>query len=96
MNVKLVRMSSGEDLILNLIEEKENYLVVEDAIVAVPTGTGQLGFAPWSPLLDKRHKQIEVSKNFVVYVAEPSEDIVENYEKMLSPIAKPPSKKLII
>ena len=96
MNVKLIRMSSGEDLVLDLIEENQTTLVVENVIVAIPTGNGQLGFAPWSPILSREVKHLEINKNFVVYITHPEESVVEQYEKMFSPISKPPSKKLIL
>ena len=96
MNVKLIRMSSGEDVVANLIEEKEGSLVLEEPIVAVPAGNGQLGFAPWSPLLSASQKELEVSRQFVVYVAEVQEDVVEQYEKMFATVKTPPKKKLIL
>ena len=96
MNVKLIRMSSGEDVVANLIEEKEGSLVLEEPIVAVPAGNGQLGFAPWSPLLSTSQKELEVSRQFVVYVAEVQEDVVEQYEKMFATVKTPPKKKLIL
>ena len=96
MNVKLIRMSSGEDVVANLIEEKEGSLVLEEPIVAVPAGNGQLGFAPWSPLLSEYQKELEVSRQFVVYIAEVQEDVVEQYEKMFATVKTPPKKKLIL
>ena len=70
MNVKLIRMSSGEDVVANVIEEKESSVVLEEPIVAVPTGSGQLGFAPWSPLLSPSQKELEVPLQFIVYITE--------------------------
>ena len=48
MNVKLIRMWSGEDVVADLIEEKDDSIVICNPIVAVPAGNGQMGFAPWS------------------------------------------------
>lgn len=100
MNVKLIRMWSGEDVIADLIDDKsdvgEEVIVITNPIVAIPTGNGQMGFAPWSPLLKDKNEEIEVKKSYVVYIADAQEQIVDQYEQMFSPIAKPPSKKLII
>jgi len=95
MNVKLIRMWSGEDVIADLTEE-DDCIVVSNPIVAIPSGNGQLGFAPWSPLLKGKDEEIKISKSYVVYVADTQEQIVDQYEQMFSPISKPPSKKLII
>ena len=94
MNVKLIRMWSGEDVIADLVE-KDDYVVISNPIVAIPSGNGQLGFAPWSPLLKDKGEKIKVSKSYVVYIADTQEQIVEQYEQMFS-LIKSPSKKLIV
>jgi len=99
MNVKLIRMWSGEDVIADLIDDKsdmgEEVIVISNPIVAIPSGNGQLGFAPWSPLLKDKNEEISVKKSYVVYIADTQEQIVEQYEQMFSVIQKP-SKKLIV
>ena len=95
MNVKLIRMWSGEDVIADLVEEKEDYIVFCNPIVAVPTGQGQLGFAPWSPLLKGRDEELEITKEYIVYIADTQEEVVEQYKDMFS-VLKTPSKKLVL
>ena len=94
MNVKLIRMWSGEDVIADLTEEDDS-IVISNPIVAIPSGNGQLGFAPWSPLLKDKGEKIKVSKSYVVYIADTQEQIVDQYEQMFS-LIKSPSKKLIV
>ena len=96
MNVKLIRMWSGEDVIADLVKDKGEYLVIKNPIVAIPSGQGQMGFAPWSPLLEARDTELEVSGKYVVYIANTQEDIIEQYREMYAPIAIPPKKKLIL
>ena len=95
MNVKLIRMWSGEDVVADLIEDKEDTIVLSNPIVAVPAGNGQMGFAPWSPLLKGKGEELEVTKKYVVYIADTQEQIIEQYESMFSVIQKP-SKKLVL
>jgi len=95
MNVKLIRMWSGEDVIADLVGDLTDNIVIRNPIVAIPTGNGQMGFAPWSPLLKEKDIDLEVSKKYVVYIAEAQEQIVEQYEQMFSVIQKP-SKKLVL
>lgn len=95
MNVKLIRMSSGEDVLAELLEDRLNSLAIRNALVAVPAGNGQIGFAPWSPILSQTQKELVVDRRFVVYVADADEGVLEYYDKMFSPIVKP-SKKLIV
>jgi hypothetical protein len=99
MNVKLIRMWSGEDVIADLIDDKtdmgEDVIVIANPIVAVPTGNGQMGFAPWSPLLKGKGEELEVTKKYVVYIADTQEQIEEQYREMFS-VLKTPSKKLVL
>jgi hypothetical protein len=89
-------MSSGEDLIADLVNDQErDIIVIENAIVGFPSGEGTLGFAPWSPMLSKQEKQIEVNRRFVIYIAEADPQIVEQYGKMFSTVITP-SKKIIL
>ena len=95
MNVKLIRMWSGEDVIADLKDNLTEVIVISNPIVAIPTGNGQLGFAPWSPLLKGKDEEIEISKKYVVYIADTQDQIVEQYQDMFS-VIKSPSKKLIV
>ena len=95
MNVKLIRMWSGEDVIADQVGDLTDTIVISNPIVAIPTGNGQMGFAPWSPLLKGKDVDLEVSKKYVVYISEAQEQIVDNYKDMFS-VIKSPSKKLIV
>jgi len=95
MNVKLIRMWSGEDVIADVKDNLTEIIVITNPIVAVPAGNGQLGFAPWSPLLKGKDEEIEITKKYIVYIADAQEQIVEQYKDMFS-VIKSPSKKLIV
>lgn len=90
MNVKLIRSSSGEDLIANLIEETDEFVVLNDIILSIPTSTGKIGFIPWAPLLNRNEKDVKISKRFIVYIAELDEAISSQYKNMFSKIITPP------
>jgi len=95
MNVKLIRMWSGEDVVADLIETKDDSIVICNPIVAVPAGQGQMGFAPWSPLLSGKGTELEITKKYIVYISETQDQIVEQYTSMFS-VIQAPSKKLIV
>ena len=94
MTVHLIRMLSGEDVIADIVEDKGDSIVITDPIVAVPAQEqGRIAFAPWSPLLEK--DKIEITKKYLVYIGNPQEQIIEQYNTMFGKITKP-TKKLII
>ena len=97
MNVKLIRMWSGEDVVADLVKETEDSITIVNPIVAVPSVTeGQLGFAPWSPILKGRDIEIDVTMKYVVYITDTQDEIIDQYKEMYAPIATPPRKKLIL
>tara|TARA_Y100001937_G_C7013494_1_gene282057 strand:+ start:271 stop:555 length:285 start_codon:yes stop_codon:yes gene_type:complete len=94
MTVKLIRMWSGEDVVTDIVEKTNDYYIIENPIVAVPSPQeGRIAFAPWSPLISK--DRIEVTKKYVVYEANPQEEIIEQYNSMFGKVSTP-TKKLIL
>tara|TARA_B100001250_G_C19256401_1_gene553022 strand:- start:75 stop:368 length:294 start_codon:yes stop_codon:yes gene_type:complete len=97
MSVKLIRMWSGEDVIADLVKETDESVTITNPIVAVPSQQeGQIAFAPWSPLHKGRDVEIEVTKKYIVYIAESQSDIVDQYNSMFSSVSTPPKKRLIL
>ena len=94
-DTRLVRVSSGEDVICNMIAIEDDYVTVTDAIVAVPAGEGQIGFAPWSPLL-KENEEVSIQMSHILYISFPNNNIREQYEKLFSSVITPPEKKIIL
>jgi|TARA_B100000035_G_scaffold232644_1_gene200880 hypothetical protein len=95
MNVKVIRMWSGEDVVADLIDEGTDTITVCNPIVAVPTSAGQMGFAPWAPLLSDKNVELKVASKYVVYISETQDEIADQYQQMFSAI-QTPSKKLIV
>ena len=94
MTVKLIRMLSGEDVIDDITIEDTDSITITDPILAVPSQKqGQIAFAPWSPLLQK--DKLEVTKKYIVYIGDPQEEIIEQYNSMFGKLSKP-TKKLIL
>ena len=94
MTVKLIPMWSGEDVIADISKDDTDSITITDPIVAVPSQKqGQIAFAQRSPLLQK--DKLEVTKKYVVYMADPQEEIIEQYNSMFGKLSKP-TKKLIL
>lgn len=96
MTIKLIRMSSGEDVVATVVGEVDDAIQIKDAIVIIPTGNNQLGFAPWSPVIDQDVEYIEVFKKFIVYVSKPNTSVIEQYKSLFSTVVTPPEKKIIL
>lgn len=96
MNVKLIRMWSGEDVVADLLSETDTAVTITNPIVAIPSGNGTMGFAPWSPILKERGTELEIPRSYIVYIAETQDGIVDQYKQMFSLIQTPDKKKIIV
>lgn len=98
MNIKLIKVTSGEEIVCNLVEDTDDYVVIHKGISPIPNANGTVGFVPWCPLEKKDSEGIKVEKKFVMYITEPADEIAQQFERMLNPtkIATPEKKKLIL
>ena len=94
-DVKLLRMISGEDVVCTVTSNADGLVTIKDAIVAVPTGQGQLGFAPWSPIISKEEPGMTISEKFIIYMAEPDASVVTQYNEMFGKIVTKPQKIIV-
>ena len=96
IDVKLLRIVTGEEVIAELLSETEETITVQNGLVVLPTNNG-VGFAPWATVISKEDPEITVSKTHVVYIAEVQEDVCKKYNEMFgSKLITPNSKKLIV
>ena len=58
-------------------------------------GNGKMGFAPWSPLLKGKDEELEITKKYIVYIADTQDQIEEQYQSMFS-VIQAPNKKLVL
>ena len=91
MSVKIVRMLSGEDILCELksVDSSLNELVIDDAVVVVPTQNQSVQFVPYSPFTNK--DPISINKDMVVFISTPETSLVNQHKKMFSGIITPDS-----
>lgn len=96
MNIQLIRMSSGEDVVADVVSQSDDTITISNPIVMVPGRDGTVGFAPWSPLLAADVKELTVRLSYTVYISVPNAEVVANYEQIFSPIITPNNAGKII
>lgn len=78
MSVKIVRLSSGEEIVCSCEVDGDIYKIKKPAIL-IPTGKGTLGLMPWLAYADLSENTIEIDKKFVVFMIEPQNDLLNEY-----------------
>ena len=90
--MKLVRLSSGEEIIGTVTETQES-ITITDGFSLIPAGEGKIGFMPFMAYT-KAKKGINIDKKFVVFMVEPADELQDQVRTMTTGIVAP-SKKII-
>jgi hypothetical protein len=89
MNVKLFRLTSGEE-IMSRFEVKETTTILKDAAALIPMGQGKLGLYPWLPYANSKNG-VEVPNTYIAFSVEPVEELKQQYDAGLNKgIVTPP------
>ena len=87
MNVKLLRLKSGEDVIADVtLVDTEDTIKLENPAMLMPIpghahgGQVSMGFGPWAPFAEE--KEFEIPRDWLVYIATPSKDLLNSYNQM--------------
>ena len=95
MNVKLIRVVTGEEVVAEVVSETDDTITIQNGLVVLPTNNG-VGFAPWATVISKDEPEISMSRNHVIYVAEVQDDVSKKNKEMFGSIITPEEKKLIL
>lgn len=93
--IKLVRLITGEELIVETVKDSADELVFKNPIrvIVVPNRTNaqnpSIGFAPWNEFTDD--DTFTVKKEHILVVMNPIKEFKEQYVKTFSKIITPTS-----
>ena len=76
-DTKIVRLSTGEELVAKVTENEDSYNLKSPAIL-IPAGRDQLAFGQWLPYGDIKDG-IEINKKYVVFVINPMVELANQY-----------------
>jgi hypothetical protein len=94
-NIKLVRLTSGEELLAKVKSESRDEVVVEDACIIIPQGSGNLGIMQYIPYAS--YKTLPIKGEHVMFILTPKTDLLNEYNKVFgSGLIQPKEKKIII
>ena len=92
-NMKLVRLSSGEEVI-GKVQENEDNIIISNGYSLIPAGEGKIGFMPFMAYT-KASEGVSIDKRFVVFVVDPVDELVDQVRQMDSGIVTPKNQGII-
>lgn len=99
LNVKLIRLLNGEELMAEVVNSSDFKVTIKDAIRVVvmpqkdPKAPPSIGFAPW--LEFSEDKQIELDKSHVLFVVTPIKEFVNQYNSLFGGIVTATTKLIL-
>jgi|TARA_E500000178_G_scaffold342746_1_gene388410 hypothetical protein len=84
--MKLVRLSSGEEVIGNVIE-RDDEIEISDGYMLMSPEPGKIGFMPFMAYC--KSDSYVVNKRFVMFLADPVDDLVQQIRTMKSGLVTP-------
>lgn len=92
-NIKIVRLTSGEEILCDLGVIGDKYLLKLPAVI-IPTGDGNIGFAHWLPYA--KNEAVSISSKYIVFIVDPTTQLMNEYIKMHSKLIVPQEKELVV
>ena len=85
MNLKLLRLRSGEDVICEIIKESAENIKIKNPAMLMPVSDGrgnavQMCMAPWMPFSEQ--KEFEIPRDWLVVMSDVVKDIANNYNQI--------------
>lgn len=91
MEVRIVRLSSGEEIICKHETDGKTTKMKTPAVL-IPMQGGQLGMMGWMPYAD--YKDIELDNRFVMFAVKPQTELMNQYNENLGNGLVVPDKKV--
>ena len=77
MNIKVVRLISGEELIGDWNEETN---IITNPVIMVPVSKAQLGFSPWIPYVEE--EEVLLKEQHIVTILTPDNKLQNEYNRI--------------
>ena len=92
--IKLLRLTSGEEIIAEISHELNNTIMVYDAIIMIPAGQGKIGFMPWMPYTRAKNG-LELRKEDIMFIIDPIDSLIDQFKQARSGIVTPPGGVIV-
>lgn len=79
-NIRLIRLTSGEEILVHVVSDTESRLFVTDPVLLIPNNK-QIGFMPYMSYCDM--DSMEIKQDHIMFNLAPTEDLAGQYQEMI-------------
>ena len=92
-HIKLIRLTSGEEIIAEVDDPNGSIVTIFDAIILIPAGEGKIGIMPFMPYT-KAKDGLELRTQDIMFMVDPVDELKTQFKSARSGISLPSSKIL--
>ena len=89
IGIRIVRLTSGEEVLCKLHEDDTTYTLKKPHVL-LPMAEGRLAIAPFCPYADIGTTGMEIDKKFIMFVVKPGKDMQDQYTEMTTGLVTAP------
>ena len=94
MNIKTIKLKNSEEVLCEVLDNKENTetITIKNPCVLVPSGQNGIAMAPWLPFADIEKTGVDIPRDTIMFIADVVEEIQSQYEQQFSAVVTPKQK----
>ena len=92
--IRLIRLTSGEEILVKILKENDISTTVENPILLIPNKDA-IGFMPYMSYCDIDNG-LGIRNEDIMFNLKPTEELINNYNKMTSNVVTPLKPKIVI
>jgi len=81
--MKLVRLTSGEEIIGNITEDSAGNITIVDGHQLIPAGEGKIGFMAFMAYSKNAESGVHIKERDVMFIVDPVDAMVDQVQNML-------------
>jgi hypothetical protein len=95
--IKLIRLTSGEEILVSIVKKNKLKTTVKNPILLIPDpgAHGKIGFVPYLPYCEM--EELVIKEEHIMFIAQPEAQLEDNYKNMVDGTIKiqtPPQQEI--
>jgi hypothetical protein len=91
--IRLIRLTSGEEILVKILKENDISTTVENPILLIPNKDA-IGFMPYMSYCDIDNG-LGIRNEDIMFNLKPTEELINNYNNMTSNVVTPLKPKIV-
>ena len=90
--IRLIRLTSGEEILVTILKENEVRKFVKNPILLIPNRE-QIGFMPYMSYCEI--DELMIKEEHIMFNVQPTDEMIDSYNKMTARIVTPLKPKIV-